>query len=756
MADYKYIGKSIPRVDAWDKVTGRGIFTHDVTLPRMLYAKVLRSPHAHARIVSIDTTEAEALPGVIAVGTYLNTTNKLFNSSNDQALTMPPHDPTMDMKVFTDEPRYIGDEVAGVAAVTEEIAEQAISLIKVEYELLPAVFDPLEALKDDAPMVQPTYVRKNVIGEPLVFNMGDMGKGWAEADIVSETKVFISRLKHAQLETQAALADYKDDGTLSVCSATQAPHVALMILSHLFEIPESMIQVHNPPYVGGGFGSRCGLCGKAEVITTALSMLAHRPVKMVYSRDEDFTCSDSRHGGYLTARLGAKKDGTFTALEVKAHLNIGAYATYSMDVIGVLGSCGAAATYYVPNFFYEGNGVYTNQMPAGAFRGFGTPQGTFVVETAVDDMAKKLGMDPVELRKKNTTKVGDPWFFPYPVGSTGLDECIDKAAADIGWTEKRGKQKNGNIRRGVGIAAGSHVSNAWPFCVDYSSVNARIESDGSLYIAVSIPEIGPGSTTGLTQIAAEVVGVDINNVRIKFGDTDAAPFDAGTHATRTLYTVGKVISIAGNDLKEQMLAYAAEQLEVEKDKLNIEMGVIKGSGKEMTLRELAYGAHRNSKRFLSTISQSIPNSPTWVAHAAEVEVDMETGMVKVLKMSCAHDVGRAINPLLVVGQIEGGAVMGIGGTTREEMTYVDGEGFYNAGYHKYMLPTAGDIPEIVPIIVESSDPVGPFNAKGVGECAAIPTGAAIVSAVEDATGIRYLELPLTPGRVLAKIKEIYG
>jgi xanthine dehydrogenase molybdenum-binding subunit len=755
MADYRYIGKNIPRVDAWDKVTGRGLFTHDVTLPRMLYAKVLRSPHAHARIVSIDTSQAEALPGVIAVGTYLNTTNKLFNPSNDQALTMPPHEPIMDMKVFTDEPRYIGDEVAGVAAVSEKIAEQALSLIKVEYELLPAVFDPLEALKDDAPVVQPTFVRKNVLGAPMVFNMGDMEKGWAEADVVSEQKVFIGRLKHAQLETQAALADYRDDGTLAVCSATQSPHAVLMILSHLFEIPESKIQVYNPPYVGGGFGTRCGCCGKAEIITTALSALAHRPVKMVYSRQEDFTASDSRHGGYITARLGAKKDGTFTALEVKAYLNIGAYATYSMDVIGVLGSCGSCATYYVPNFFYEGNGVYTNQMTAGAFRGFGTPQGTFAVETVVDDLAKRLGIDPVELRKKNSTKVGDPWFFPYPVGSTGLNECLDKAAAAIGWTEKRGKEKNGNMRHGVGIAAGCHVSNAWPFCVDYSSVNARIEGDGSLYIAVGVPEIGPGSTTGLTQIAAEVVGVDINQVTIKFGDTDAAPFDAGTHATRTLYTVGKVISIAGNDLKEQMLTYAAELLKVAKDKLSIEMGVIKGGGKEITLRELAYGAHRNNKRFLSTVSQFIPNSPPWIAHAAEVEVDMETGMVQVVKMACAHDVGRAVNPLLVVGQIQGGVAMGIGGTTREEMTYVDGAGFYNDGYHKYMLLTAGDMPEIIPIIVESTDPVGPFNAKGVGECAAIPTAAAIVSAVEDAIGIRYLELPLTPERVLAKIKEIY-
>lgn len=753
MADYKYVGKDVQRVDAWDKVTGRGMFTHDITLPRMLYTKVLRSPYAHARVVSIDLSEAKALPGVEAVAYYKNTTRKLFNPSNGQVLTMEPHKPVMDMHLFTDEPKYIGDEIAAVAAVDEKTAAMAVSLIRVEYQELPCVLDPLEALKEEAPLVQPVQKMKNVLGEPAEFKMGKLEDGWAKADVVVEDRVTIARLKHGQLETQCAVADYRDDGILKVISTTQSPHNALMILSFLFDIPESRIEVSSgAPYVGGGFGTRTGMSGKAEAIAAALSMLSHRPVRYSYTREEDMTCSDSRHGGYISGRLGVQKDGKFTAVEVTAHLNIGAYATYSMDVLSVLGAYGICSAYHIPNLHYKGYACYTNQQNAGAFRGFGTPQGTFMMETLVDHAAKELGMDGVLLRKMNSTKVGDEWILPYPVGSTGLNECIDKAADAIGWKEKRGGEKSGTLRRGVGLAAGTHGSNAWPFCVDYSSTYARVESDGSLMVSVASPEIGPGSTTSMTQIAAETMHVPIEKVRVRFGETASAPFDSGTHATRTLYSMGNVINKACRDLYGQVMAYAGELLEVPVSSLEMEEGIIRGGKETVSLADIAYKAHLNNKRFLSTVSDFIPNTPPWECHAAEVEVDMRTGLVKVIRIACAHDVGRAINPLLVKGQIEGGVVMGIGGALREEMAYVDKKGFYNDGFHKYMLPTAGDVPEIIPIIVESCDPTGPYNLKGVAECSAIPTAAAVVSAVEDATGVRFHHLPLTPGRVLAGLR----
>lgn len=490
-------------------------------------------------------------------------------------------------------------------------------------------------------------------------------------------------------------------------------------------------------------------------------MQAPLPVKYSYTREEDMTCSDSRHGGYLYGRLGVKKDGTFCAVDVTAYLNIGAYATYSMDVLSVLGAYGICSAYHFPNLHYKGYGCYTNQQSAGAFRGFGTPQGTFMMETLVDHAARELGMDGAALRKMNTTKAGDEWILPYPVGSTGLNECIDKAAEAIGWYGDRKRKTKGSLRRGIGLAAGTHGSNAWPFCVDYSSVYARVENDGSLMISVASPEIGPGSTTSMTMIAAETMHIPIEKVRVRFGETGSAPFDSGTHATRTLYTVGNVIYKACLNLMEQVLEYAADLMGVPKEGLVMDDGMIhtadegmrSGEKTEMSLGAVAHKAHLNSRRFLATVSDFIPNTPPWECHAAEVEVDMQTGVVNVKRIVCAHDVGRAINPLLVKGQIEGGVVMGIGGALREEMSYVDGKGFYNDSFHKYMLPTIGDVPEIISILVESCDPTGPYNLKGVGECASIPTAAAIVSAVEDATGIRFHDLPLTPGRVLRGLKE---
>ncbi|MEG0154493.1 MAG: molybdopterin cofactor-binding domain-containing protein [Lachnospiraceae bacterium] len=751
-----YIGKSIPRTDGIDKVTGQGTFTHDIYLPRMLYAKVLRSPHEHARIVSVDTSKAEALPGVKAVATSKNTTRKLFNTSATMVTTLRPEEPIRDQQIFPDEVRYIGDEVAAVAATSIEIAEEAIKLIEVEYELLPAVFDPLEAIKEGAPDVHQGLKHKNLCGEGVEFGIGDLEAGMKASEVTVEATVVLPRAKQAQMETHAAVADYRQSGELFVTCTTQTPHPTKMILAYVLDMPESKVHVSNPPYVGGGFGVRIGVSGMAEPIAAVLSQKANCPVKYVYTREEDFIASDTRHGGYITAQLGANKDGTFVALNTVAHLNTGAYATFGIELLGVLGACGTAGTYRIPNLHYCGYPVYTNQQTAGAFRGFGTPQGTFMVETLVDELAKKLHMDPMELRLKNITKPGDAWFFPFPCASTGLKECITKAADEIGWAEKRGKKQTGTIRRGVGIAAGTHVSNAWPFCVDYNAIYMRMEGDGTLHVASGIPEIGPGSTTALMQIAADVVGVPMETAHMKFGDTESSPFDIGSHATRTLYTVGTVITQVGAELKKDILNYAGEYLEVDSDKLQMDLGVISGAGKTITIKELAYEAHLRGKQFLAQGCNVPPNTPPWHAQTAEVEVDMETGMVKVLKVAAAQDVGRAVNPILAESQLEGGVLQGVGYAVREEMTYVEGKGFYNDGFHKYMLPTADDRPEIVSMLVEEPDPNGPYGIKGIGECGVIPTAAAIVSAVEDAIGIRFYEIPMTPGRVLDKINEVYG
>ena len=489
----KYVGQSIPRNDGFDKVTGRGLFTFDVTLPRMVYGKVLRSPYAHAKVLSIDTSEAEALPGVRAVCTFKNTTNKVWNGAAPMFITPLPHKPVLDQTIFTDEPKYIGDEVAAVAADTEAIAEQAVKLIKVEWQELPAVYDPLEAVKPESPEVQPKFANPdfhNICGGPIVLEFGgDPTPAFDQCDAVVEYDVTLPRVKQAQMEPHGAVATYSPDGRLEVICTTQSLYPTKMILAEALDLPVSKVTVKNAPYVGGGFGVRIGLSGKAEILAAALSMQCFRPVKLIYTREEDFTCSDSRHGGYLKCKLGAKADGTFVAIDTQAWLNTGAYATFGTDLVGVCGACGTAGAYAIPNFRYTGWPVYTNQMTAGAMRGFGTPQGNAVVEPAIELMAEKLGMDPIELRKKNSTREDTKNWFPFPPGSCGTNECLDKAAAAIGWYDKHGKasEQTGRIRRGVGISAGTHVSNAAPFCVDYNTVILRIERDGTLFVNSSIP-----------------------------------------------------------------------------------------------------------------------------------------------------------------------------------------------------------------------------------------------------------------------------
>ena len=397
----KYVGKNIPRNDGFDKATGLGQFTMDVSMPHMLYARVLRSPYAHAKVVKIDTSAAEALPGVVTVCTFENTTNKPFNTSATMVTTPRPAEPVRDQTIFTDEPKYIGDEVAAVAAETEAIAAEAIKRIKVEYEVLPAVYDPVEALKPDSPEVQPLYGNKehhNVCGEIVRVTFCEhepysdeaLERGFAQADVIVDADIKLPRVKQCQMEVHAAVASYKANGTLEIISTTQTPTPTKMIVAYAFDLPESKVRVRNPPYLGGGFGVRIGISGKAELLAAALSMKALRPVKMVYSREEDFIASDTRHGGYMHARLGAKKDGTFVALDTAAKLNTGAYCTFGVELPAVCGVCGTAGTYHIPYMRYMGYPVYTNQQTAGAFRSFGTPHGTAVVEACVVALNRKI------------------------------------------------------------------------------------------------------------------------------------------------------------------------------------------------------------------------------------------------------------------------------------------------------------------------------------------------------------------------------
>ncbi len=760
MKAYNVVGHSVRRLDALEKATGTGTFASDYSLPGMLYAKVLRSPHAHAKIISIDTSQAEKLPGVKAVATYKNTPRVKFNTSATMTFTVPAMEPVLDQYLFDNVVRYVGDEVAAVAATSEKIAAAALELIKVEYELLPAVFDPLKAMEADAPVIHDGCKEgKNIPGDIVKIPYGDVEKGLAESDVVIDETFKLPVQKQVQMETQAAVARVSNDGKITVWSSTQTPHPSRMILAHVFSVPISKVRVLNPPYVGGGFGVRIGLSAKAEPIAVALAMKAKKPVKLVYDRKEDFIASDTRHAGYVSVKLGAKKDGTFHAMDLKGILNAGAYCSFSCETPGVLGAMGLAV-YRIPNQHYYGHSVYTNTTPAGAMRGFGNPQAMFAIESAVDMMAEKLGFDPLQLRLKNIMQAGDPWCLPYPCSSSGLAECMEKGAASIGW-ERRGSlnRPGAKILRGIGVGVGTHVSNAWPFCVDYDNAYITVQQDGSVLLASGVPDIGTGTSTTLPQLAAEALGVNFDQVSLTFGDTETTPFDIGSHASRTLYAAGTAVVAAANDARKQILAYAGEYLEVAPEKLELNDSIIYVTGQDecdarkVHLKDLAYHAHLRNKQFIG-VGRIVPeNAPPWHAHFAEVEVNTDTGQVKVAKLTAAHDVGRAVNPVIVEGQIEGGVLQGIGYALSEEIKYNEKGKQLNDSIHKYMLLTAEDVPEVDAIIVEANDRSGPFGAKGVGETGLVPTAGAIANAVYNATGIRFKEIPITEEKMYRALHE---
>ena len=779
MSQFEYVGKSVGRRDGVDKTTGRGLFTTDIFLPGMLFAKVLRSPHPHARIVSIDTSEAEKLPGVKAVMTHKNGPKNLFNAAVPMFLTIPQLERVLDQLLFDEVVRHVGDEVAAVAATSEAIAEKALALIKVEYEILPAVFDPLEAMKPEAPELHPgkgcTPEGRNIPAEIVKIPYNDVEKGLAESDVIIEETFELPVVKQVQMETQAAVAQVDGDGNVTVWSTTQTPHPSRAILGKIFDIPAGKIRVLAPPYVGGGFGVRIGLSGKAEPIAMGLALLAKRPVKMIYTRKEDFIASDTRHAGYVTVKLGAKKDGTFQALDLKAVFNTGAFCTFGAELPGVCGAM-TLAIYRIPHQRYFGHSVYTNCTSAGAMRGFGNPQGNLAMEQAVDMMAEKLGMDPMELRKKNIMRPGDPWCLPYPCGTSELPECIRQGAESIGWSRRGKLNEPGSVKlRGLGMAVGTHVSNAWPFCVDYDNAYVTIQSDGSAQVASGVPDIGTGTSTSLVQIAAETLGMSMDNVGLTYGDTLGTPFDIGSHASRTCYAAGTAVKAAAADARKQILDYAAGYFNIPAERLEIRKGVIapmaeslgecsgsglcqleevkEGKGNSVTMEELAYHAHVRNKQFIG-VGRIVPeNAPPWHACFAEVEVDTRTGQVRVVKLTAAHDVGRAINPMIVEGQIEGGAVQGIGYALSEEITYNDKGRQQQYSMHNYMLPTAEDTPEIHSIIVEGNDPTGPFGAKGAGECSLVCPASAIANAVANATGYRFKKIPMTPERVFKALNS---
>ena len=742
----------LTRVDAIEKVTGTAVYINDIEMKGLLFGKALRSIHAHAKILRIDTSKAEKYPGVVAV-----VTGKDFPITGGEAVRDQPF-------LAIDKVRYVGEPVAAVAAVTKKIAEEALNLITVEYEKLPAVFNVLDAMKSDAPLIHEDLASYrhlpivNVVKDSNICNhlqkiKGDVEKGFKESDLVFEDTFTTHKVQHAPIEPHGAIARVDHDGRITIWVTNQGPHRLRKDLSEALGIPLAKIRIILP-YLGGGFGGKLGL--QVETIAIALAMkVKGRPVKIVYDRDEVFKATSTRHSTVTTIKTGVKKDGTIVARQMKIVYDTGAYADRGPAVCG-MGVNDGAGPYKIPHAKIEGYCVYTNNPVAGAFRGFGAPQPAWACESQMDMIAKKLQIDPLEIRLKNALEEGDVNPLGQVVYGVSVKQCLRKAADAIEWHRPKHKDTGRGIACMFKEAGGASSSHAI----------VSVDQDGSVSVLMSTVEVGQGSRTIMTKIVAEELGLPIDRVVISNPDTDVTPIGEKTTGSRSTFYVGNAVRSAAKDVKRQAKELASTILGEPLGKLRVEGGIIHVTGspeKDISIPQVIKRACAGSSiigRGNYYTGDKIKNKEIFPegivflmygAQAAEVRVDKETGQIEVLKIAAAHDVGKAIDKKCCEQQIEGGVAQGLGYALTEEMVMSEGS-ILNPNLHDYKIPTSLDVPRITPIVVEVPSSEGPFGAKGLGEPPLVPTAPAIANAVYDAIGVRIKELPLTPENVLKAIE----
>ncbi len=759
MGQLSVVGKRVPRVDAWEKVTGRAKYAVDVELPKMLYAKILRSEYAHARILEIDTTEAEKLPGVEAVITAMDMPKDIpLEVLHNEFQALPPY------SLATDKARYTGEGIAAVVAKDELTAEEALRLIKVEYEELPAVTDPEEAMKPGAPKIHDD-VENNIEYEGHT-EFGDVAKGFKEADHIFEDR-FTTQLVHpCPLEPTVCIASFDDAGNLTFYDNSIDPFNRSRFLPKLLGIEPSKVRIVQK-FIGGNFGADQGNLAP-YVICALLAKKAGRPVKLVYTREEEFINAGPRPLTISYLKTGVKKDGTITARDIRVITNAGAYHYLGPSML-VSGFTPCAGLYRCPNVRFEGKCVYTNTAVTTPYRSFGIVPSAFAMESMMDMIAEKLGMDPIEFRLKNITRTGDVTVVGQKIGSCGLSECIEKTADYIGWREKRAKKQP---NRGVGIACGmfdSEIRNA-PFAGSLAHV--KVLEDARVRIISGEFEWGQGSHTVLSQIAAEELGVPLESVEFSELDTGAVPFALGPYGGGPVtLRGGNAVRLAAIDAREQLFAVAAKMLSVHPEDLamkNQKIMVKRDPKKVLSLAQVASYAKYNIAKEIIGRGHFEPNTVirdaktyygnyssgyTFAAQTAEVEVDPETGKVKILDFASGIDLGKAINPMAAEGQNEGGIGQELGPIFMEDVIYDKQGRVVNPNLVDYRLTTALDVPPIKNFLVESNEPNGPYGAKACGQVSNIPTAAALANAIYDAVGVRIKEQPITPDKILKALEE---
>ena len=753
MNDLAVVGKSIPKLDAIDKATGRSEYIQDVKLPGMLYGKILYSKYAHAKILSIDTSRAMKLPGVRAILTGDDVPHKMrlgFYKDN------PP--------LKAGKVRSYRDEVAAVAAVDPETAEEALGLIEVSYEALPGIFDPEEAMKEDSPLVHEEH-KSNTLKLPWKLHYGDVDKAKENAAHVVVDRYSTTWVTHCCMGTSGAIAEFDHSNNLTVYSNTQIPSLAqkdFVAALKAMGITDKRVRVIKP-CIGGAFGSKLDTYAY-EHVAILLAYRTKKPVKIVFDREEEFCATSTRQPAIMNISQGCDKEGKLLFRDISMILDNGAYTSWGATTPTVM-MMPVTSLYRVPNVRYKAKCVYTNNTYSQAMRGYGNPQATFAIESSMDMLAKEAGIDPLEFRRINRNEPGDVTPQDLRITSCGLKECIDAVEKELDWNASKRKGE------GVGLASLIHVGGgARIYKSDGCGTILKMDDFGKVEIFTGATDMGQGSDNIIAQIVAEELGLHVEDIRVIHTDTNVCPWDVGAHASRTTFVAGNSALGAAKKVKKELFETASRELDAHVDDLvardrmifvketpetSIDIGKLlrkihfsaKGN---MLMAEYFYDPDNENmgKDFKGNMSMAY----TFGTHGAHVRVDEDTGKVEVLKYVAAHDVGRAINPLLLDGQVYGGVMMGIGYALTEQVIHEKGE-IMNPNFRDYKVLTAKDAVPIEAPVIETIDENGPYGAKGIGEPGCVPTAPAIANAIYNATGVRIKDLPITPEKILAALKE---
>jgi xanthine dehydrogenase molybdenum-binding subunit len=755
MQDLQSVGKRVPKIDAVEKATGRSQYIQDVKLPGMLYGKILYSKFAHAKITKIDTSRAKQLPGVRCVLTGEDIPEIRMGVYKDNR-------PLKAGKV-----RSYRDEIAAVAAVDPQTAEAAAKLIEVMYEPLPGIFHPVDALQEGAPLIHEEN-KNNVLKMPWKLHYGDVDAAKKEAAFSVENDFSTTWVTHCCLGTSGALASFDPSNNLTIYSNTQIPSLAqkdFLDALKAMGLTDKRVRVIKPT-IGGGFGSKLDTYAY-EYIAILLSFYTRRPVKVTFDRAEEFIATSTRQPTITHIAQGCDQNGKLLYRDISMILDNGAYTSWGATTPSVM-MMPITTLYRVPNVRYEAKCVYTNNTYSQAMRGYGNPQATFAIESAMDMLAAEAGIDPIEFRKLNANQAGDESTQGLRITTCGLQDCIEAVKEKLEWDKPKEKGE------GVGLASLIHVGGgARVYKSDGCGTILKMDDFGKVDLFTGATDMGQGSDTVVAQIVAEELGLRVSDIHVIHSDTDICPWDVGAHASRTTFVAGNAALGAAKKIKARLLELGAKQLEAPLEKLalqdrcivhlddpdkRIELGKLLrkahfSHGGQMLMAEHFYDpANENmGKDFRGNMSMTY----TFGTHGVRVKVDEETGKVKVLKYVAAHDVGKAINPMLLEGQVYGGVMMGLGYALTEQVLLEKGENM-NPNFRDYKILTAQDVVDIEAPVLETHDQDGPYGAKGIGEPGCVPTAPAVANAINDAVGVRIKDLPITPERVLAAIREMQG